>query len=67
MSLKLNNTSGNTNTTQDNGSFVKDTGEAKTGRKLFQNKAANRALIIVGAILGVVLIGCLVLLAIPIG
>lgn len=65
MALKLNNTENSNN--QNGGGFVKNTGEQNTGRKMFQNKAANRALIIAGAVIGVLIIGCLILLAVPIG
>lgn len=67
MSIKLNTTGSDQNSgAQQGGSYVKQT-EEKQGRKLFANKNANRALIIAGVVIGVVLVGCLVLLAIPLG
>lgn len=67
MALKLNNNGNSSGSNQPgNGGYVKQT-EQKEGRKLFANKNANRALIIAGAVIGVLLIGCVILLAVPLG
>lgn len=65
MALKLNNKTGvNPNETNNNPITMKE--EEDTGRKLFANKAANRALIIAGAIIAVVIVGLVIFVNIPI-
>lgn len=58
MQLKLN---------EEQKSFIKENGDENKGRKLFQNKAANKALIIAGVIITVLIVGMVIFVNIPVG
>ena len=56
MAIKLNGNDGNKER-----SFVKGNVEEPAGRKLFQNKTANRVLIVAGIIIAAVIVGCIIM------
>jgi type IV secretory pathway component VirB8 len=64
MALKLNKQSNgeeNPKIQEESSSYVKKVEEESTGPKLFQNKAANKALIIVGIAIGVLILAAVIL------
>lgn len=66
MALKLNNDNVNTNIPEANMGPVTVQEDQEEGRKLFANKSANRALIIAGIIIAVLIVGAIVFVNIPI-
>ena len=60
MSVKLER-----NESSNNSGYMKQ--EEAQGRKLFQNKAANRALIIAGIVIAVVIVAAIIFVNVPIG
>ena len=60
MSLKLDK-----NETKNGSGYMKQ--EETQGHKLFQNKAANRALIIAGIVIAVVIVTAIIFINVPIG